>query len=152
MAATAADTVSGSYAAGWRDGTGAATEAEAFAPLNLNAWELREAADSWRRAQFEHAHTSYYGAAHIRAMRAYWIARRRAIRAGVPRYAPCAVYGGDYIGELWRARDRLTGDYVPTIPARFAARGSAEACAANLNDGARLLAEMRDGYAEVRGY
>src|SRR5690242_19271963 len=118
----------------------------------MREFEIAEACANWRAAQFDHAETSYYGAAHIRAMRAYWIARRRAIRAGVPRYAPCAVHGGDYIGNLWRIRDRLTGDYVPTIPTKFAARGSAEASAANLNTGARLLAEMRGGYVEVRGY
>lgn len=39
-----------------------------------------EAARNWRRAASDHAETSYYGAAYIQAMRAYWVGVAFAIR------------------------------------------------------------------------
>jgi hypothetical protein len=50
-------------------------------PRKLCTWELRIAADSWRKAQQQHEHTSYYGAAHVRAMYAYFLGALRARRA-----------------------------------------------------------------------
>lgn len=52
-----------------------------YAPTNMRPVEIREAVDSWTAAQFDHGHTSYYGAAHVRQMRAYWLGRLRAARA-----------------------------------------------------------------------
>ena len=44
--------------------------------------EARAAVDSWTAAQTDHAETSYWGAAHIRAMRAYWLGALRFYRNG----------------------------------------------------------------------
>jgi hypothetical protein len=46
----------------------------------LASFELRAAVDSWTAAQTEHAHTSYYGAEHVRQMRAYWLGALRTRR------------------------------------------------------------------------
>jgi hypothetical protein len=91
-----ADTIAGAYARGVAEGTyGTANRgdyrADAFAPLNLSSWELRTAIDSWTGAQDVHEHTSYFGAFHIRAMRAYWIGRMRA-RRQLERYASSTRY------------------------------------------------------------
>ena len=86
MPTAPADTITGAYARGisegsyHRDHSDRVHDADAFAPLNLTSWELRTAIDSWTGAQNVHEHTSYFGALHIRAMRAYWIARLRARR------------------------------------------------------------------------
>jgi len=45
------------------------------------ALDAKDAAASWKQAQSEHAHTSYYGVDYIRNMRAYWIGRRRKARS-----------------------------------------------------------------------
>lgn len=39
----------------------------------------REAARDWRRASLDHADTSFYGAARIRSMRAFWLGVARGI-------------------------------------------------------------------------
>jgi hypothetical protein len=57
---------------------------------------------------------------------------REACEPTPQRYGPCAVHGG-VLGTVWRVRDRETGEYVSTMPRRFQARGSAQACADNLN-------------------
>ena len=87
MPTTPADTVSAAYARGISEGSyngdhyDRVHDESAFAPLNLRPVELRSAVDSWTSAQSEHAHTSFYGARHIRLMRAYWLGRMRATRA-----------------------------------------------------------------------
>lgn len=43
-------------------------------------FEMRIAVKNWREAQFDHGHTSYWGANHIRCMRAYWLGALRAKR------------------------------------------------------------------------
>lgn len=40
----------------------------------------RDAARAWTAAATEHGHASYWGAAHVRAMRAYWLAVWRGTR------------------------------------------------------------------------
>ena len=40
-----------------------------------------EAVASWKAAESDHGHTSYWGRQHIRAMRAYWLGVARAIGA-----------------------------------------------------------------------
>lgn len=84
-----ADTIAGAYARGRLEATypayGRMDTYDYYAPRNLSSWELRTAIDSWTAAQDNHEHTSYYGAFHVRAMRAYWLGRlraRRQLRAG----------------------------------------------------------------------
>lgn len=43
----------------------------------MNLAECREAVRNWREAATDHAHASYWGAAHIRVMRAYWLGAAR---------------------------------------------------------------------------
>lgn len=42
--------------------------------------DFSDASASWKSAQNDHAHTSYYGAGTIRDMRAYWLGRLRTAR------------------------------------------------------------------------
>ncbi len=42
--------------------------------------EIVQAMQSWKDAESDHGHTSYYGVAYIRKMRAYWLGRARAYR------------------------------------------------------------------------
>jgi hypothetical protein len=48
-------------------------------------YEVVKAYQAWKAAASEHAHTSYYGAAHVRNMRAWWLGvlrRQRAYNTG----------------------------------------------------------------------
>lgn len=56
------------------------TIARRFAPLCMRRSEIVDAVRSWRGAASDHGHASFYGAAHIRAMRAYWLGRARGYR------------------------------------------------------------------------
>lgn len=49
----------------------------------LRPVEIRNAISSWTAAQADHGHTSFYGAAHVRAMRAYWLGVARLSRETV---------------------------------------------------------------------
>jgi hypothetical protein len=49
---------------------------------NIGANEARIAAADWKAAQDDHGHASYWGIAHIRAMRAYWLGALRFYRSG----------------------------------------------------------------------
>ena len=42
--------------------------------------EMSDAAKSWKEAETDHRHTSFYGIEKIRYMRAYWLGRNRAYR------------------------------------------------------------------------
>lgn len=48
----------------------------------MRLFEIREAVRSWTDALDDHGHTSYWGVAHIRAMRAYWLGVLRRRREG----------------------------------------------------------------------
>lgn len=82
MPASPADTVAGAYARGVAEGLyrGDLLRGHLFAPINLRTSEIRDAINSWTNAQNDHSHTSFWGAFHIRAMRAYWLGRIRAQR------------------------------------------------------------------------
>ena len=84
---TPADTVSAAYERGLQEGRGprigtfvADTPGAPFAATTLRPIEIRTAVNEWTSAQDDHAHTSFYGARHIRLMRAYWLGRMRAAR------------------------------------------------------------------------
>lgn len=85
MPASPANTVSAAYARGISEGTSPDGEDrfDAYAPTNMRPLEIRWAVDSWTAAQDDHGDTPrFYGADHIRQMRAYWLGRLRAIRRG----------------------------------------------------------------------
>lgn len=81
-----ADTTEAAYERGLVEGKGprvgvlVGALGEPYAPTNMRALEVREAVRDWRTAASDHGHASYYGASHIRLMRAYWLGRLRAMR------------------------------------------------------------------------
>lgn len=68
-------TIADAYAYGRTD-----PEAPQYRNPRLGENEAREAVASWTAAQSDHGHASYWGAHHIRVMRAYWIGRLRSAR------------------------------------------------------------------------
>jgi hypothetical protein len=75
------DTTAAAFERGVHEGTPGWGDRETFyAPAPLRLSEIRDAVDNWRFAQSDHGHTSFWGVAHIRAMRAYWLGRMRAAR------------------------------------------------------------------------
>jgi hypothetical protein len=54
---------------------------EPWGDSNSTGVQIRAGVDSWAEARWDHGHCSYWGVAHIRAMRAYWLGRLRAWRA-----------------------------------------------------------------------
>jgi hypothetical protein len=57
-------------------------EARQYAQCAAGYGAARAAARSWRHALNDHAETSYFGVAHIRAMRGFWLGVARAISQG----------------------------------------------------------------------
>lgn len=97
------DHVADAYRAGLADRVAAATQRRS---------EVLQAARDWKDAADEHAHTSFYGAAHVRAMRAYWLGVLRQQRAAV-RVAP---YGYVADGSHTFHPAESTGDPTPMAP------------------------------------
>lgn len=68
------NTVSDAYRRGTED---AHRIRNTFGPPQMHPGEILDACASFKAAQSDHAETSYFGAEHLRQMRAYWLGRRR---------------------------------------------------------------------------